>query len=57
MDYKEAVQKAWIDHQAAFKVAREARREAIREAWRAYDQTADAATKAFKEVINSDQPG
>ncbi|MBA7567624.1 hypothetical protein ES708_09343 [subsurface metagenome] len=56
MDYKEAVKLAWETHEAAFKAARAARMEAIREAWRAYDETASAATRAFKKAINSDLP-
>ncbi|GAI69257.1 unnamed protein product [marine sediment metagenome] len=54
MDHKEAVQKAWIDHEAAFKAAREARMEANKEAWRVYDEAAKAATLSFMEVMNSD---
>ncbi|MBA7566781.1 hypothetical protein ES708_08477 [subsurface metagenome] len=54
MNYKQAVKKAWLVHEAAFKVARETRLEAIKAAWKAYDEKAAAATKAFQEVLSSD---
>jgi len=56
MNYQQAIQAAWQTHQETIKAARIARMEAMREAWQAYDQLASAATKTFKEVMNSEQP-
>jgi len=57
MNCYQSLKGAWIAHEAAFKAAREARRQAIKEAWEAYDEAAAIATKAFEKVLNSNQPG